>query len=380
MSPGATAAASGQSSASESFCPWWGPSGRSRLAFVDWLRGVACIIMLQAHVFESFARPVPGDHSVTTISKLIGGIAAPIFLFLVGMTLAFKIGRCELQGLSARTALGAALSRAFYLAAVAYAFRIQRWIFSWPEGRWTFILHPGVLNCMAAGTVLLAFSALLSPGKRIRYCAWAGLVLAASVPLISTIEWSSVHLLVRLYLMPSTSSVGFFPSATYIPLGMSLGTILWHTPMQTIDQAVRWVACFGFAIVLACLYLPTFPHWLFSNADYGRDSPLSVLLRVGIVLILLAFAAILTTWQRGPRLGLVRTLGSNSLLVYWVHSELIYGRWFAFLKERLSFAQTCLAAAVLVLLMYCLASLNLPERIRKCFGRLRHQRRAATTA
>ena len=47
----------------------------------------------------------------------------------------------------------------------------------------------------------------------------------------------------------------------------------------------------------------------------------------------------------------VRQLGTTSLLVYWVHIELVYGRWFGFWKENLTIAQCALAAITLILAM-----------------------------
>jgi hypothetical protein len=47
----------------------------------------------------------------------------------------------------------------------------------------------------------------------------------------------------------------------------------------------------------------------------------------------------------------VRQFGTTSLLVYWVHIELVYGRWFGAEKETLSNVQCGLAAAAVILLM-----------------------------
>jgi hypothetical protein len=51
----------------------------------------------------------------------------------------------------------------------------------------------------------------------------------------------------------------------------------------------------------------------------------------------------------------VRQLGTTSLLVYWVHIELVYGRWFGYWKESLSIAECSVAALVLILSMIALS-------------------------
>ena len=48
---------------------------------------------------------------------------------------------------------------------------------------------------------------------------------------------------------------------------------------------------------------------------------------------------------------MVRQFGVTSLLVYWVHVELVYGRWFWFFKENLTIPQTVSAAIAVTFVM-----------------------------
>jgi hypothetical protein len=54
----------------------------------------------------------------------------------------------------------------------------------------------------------------------------------------------------------------------------------------------------------------------------------------------------------------VRQFGTTSLLVYWVHVELVYGRWLWFWKENLTAAQAALVALSVILLMLGLSVLK----------------------
>ena len=49
-------------------------------------------------------------------------------------------------------------------------------------------------------------------------------------------------------------------------------------------------------------------------------------------------------------------MGTTSLLVYWVHIELVYGRWLWFFKTNLDVSQTVLAAVTVIVLMLLLAT------------------------
>ena len=64
-----------------------------RLAFIDWTRGLAAVIMLQGHTFHSFTRPDLRDKSPYTLSQFAGGLPPAIFLLLTGITfvLAFQL-------------------------------------------------------------------------------------------------------------------------------------------------------------------------------------------------------------------------------------------------------------------------------------------------
>jgi hypothetical protein len=64
-------------------------------------------------------------------------------------------------------------------------------------------------------------------------------------------------------------------------------------------------------------------------------------------------------------------LGTNSLLIYWVHVELVYGRWFWFAKEWLTIGGCAVASLLLIALMYGLATLNLPTRVKRRLRRLK---------
>ncbi|HYZ84236.1 MAG TPA: heparan-alpha-glucosaminide N-acetyltransferase domain-containing protein, partial [Bryobacteraceae bacterium] len=74
--------------------PMSGPK-KPRLGFIDWTRGLAASIMLQGHVFHSFAKPELRESSPYIVSQFIGGITPAIFLFLTGITLAFLLDGLE---------------------------------------------------------------------------------------------------------------------------------------------------------------------------------------------------------------------------------------------------------------------------------------------
>ena len=56
--------------------------------------------------------------------------------------------------------------------------------------------------------------------------------------------------------------------------------------------------------------------------------------------------------------SLFRQFGTTSLLVYWVHIELVYGRWFGVWKEALTVPQVVVYTVALIALMTVLSILQ----------------------
>ena len=134
------------------------PAVRSRIVFLDWLRGLAAIVMLQGHTFDSFLRSDLREHPVFIFSQFFGGEAAAIFLFLTGIT--YALGMNRRNDLPAWPRITGALRRARYLFLLAIAFRFQMWIFALPVRPWTDLLRVDVLNLMGATAAVLSVMAL----------------------------------------------------------------------------------------------------------------------------------------------------------------------------------------------------------------------------
>jgi hypothetical protein len=79
--------------------------------------------------------------------------------------------------------------------------------------------------------------------------------------------------------------------------------------------------------------------------------------------MILAISYVWVNFAAASRPSLFRQLGTTSLLVYWVHIELVYGRWFGIWKERLSVAQVMAYTVALMALMLLLSLFQTRGRI-----------------
>src|SRR2546421_265539 len=62
-----------------------------RLLYLDWVRGLAALVMLQGHVFQSFLRNDLREAGPYVMSQFAGGMPPAIFLFLLGVTFAAAV-------------------------------------------------------------------------------------------------------------------------------------------------------------------------------------------------------------------------------------------------------------------------------------------------
>ena len=249
----------------------------------------------------------------------------------------------------------ASLTRAGFLFAVAFAFRLQLWAFSTAR-QWGDLTKVDILNCMGFSIAVASVMALFRTVERIRLCAVLGVAVAAASPLISQVDWSGVPQIVQDYLIPSYKYFGFFPWAAFLFFGMSFGSILRVLKDEQIPQAMQWFALGGIALAFGAYTISAMSLSLYTKVDFWLDSPALVFIKLGVVYLCVAFAYVWTLQLGSEGWSWVRQLGTTSLLVYWVHIELVYGRWLGFWKDQLNVGETVLAAFAITLLMLGLSA------------------------
>ena len=330
-------------------------TGAYRLEYIDWVRGIGAAIMLQGHVFDSFLRNDLRGGGPYVLSQFAGGMPPAIFLFLTGITLGFLMDSTERKGVRPLQRVTTAFRRSGYLFFLAFAFRIQLWIFGLPAP-WTDLFRVDILNCMGFAIALLSPMAAFRTMERVRLCAVLGLAIAFASPLMTQMNWTGAPWLMRAYLAPDLRSFGFFPWGAYLAFGVSAGSIIRIIPAEATERAMQWAALLGGGVILASLYFANQPYTVYAKSDFWLNSPAQVLTKCGVVLLLLAFAFLWTRYGAKPGWSWVRQFGTTSLLVYWVHIELVYGRGLWFLKGSLTELQTAIAALAVILLMLAIST------------------------
>ena len=321
-----------------------------RLEYLDWVRGIGAVIMLQGHVFDSFLKSDLRGGAPYMYSQFVGGMPPAIFLFLTGVTLSFLMDSTERKGLLPRERVTTAFRRSGYLFLLAFAFRLQLWIFSQPAPI-SDLFRVDILNCMGFAVALLSVMALFRTAERVRLCAVVGLAIAFAAPLISQMDSPGAPAFVRNYLVPDFRFFAFFPWAAYVAFGMSAGSIIRTLPHEAVERAMQWAAILGGGLILTCQYFANLPFSLYAKTEYWLNSPAQILSKLGVILLIVPLAYLWTRYAAKGGWSWVRQFGTTSLLVYWVHIELVYGRWLSPWKNGLNVGQTVVAAICLILMM-----------------------------
>lgn len=328
-----------------------------RYAFLDWLRGLAILIMIQCHTFNSFTRPDLRPGGPYVLSQFVGGMAGPLFLFMAGMTLAFGI-----ESLAARESRPlqrwfAALRRAGYVLGIAYLFRFTNWLLSLPKADWHELTKVDILNCMGVAMILFSACAFAPDAWRVRLAVAGALAISAASPLIAGLDWNRAPVLLHDYLAPPNGAGRFpiFPYAAFLGFGLAIGMIVKRTAAERLDRLMQWSVIIGLTLILTGQYFSNIPFSLYAHSSFWSDSPTLVCIRVGVALALLAASYLWTAYRAAPRWSWMQTIGRNSLMVYWVHVMLVYGDIFKRFKAALDVPQTALATIAVTVLMVALS-------------------------
>jgi uncharacterized membrane protein len=311
--------------------------------------------MLQGHVFHSLTAKNLRESGPYVLSQFVGGITPAIFLFLTGVTLAFLMESRERQGATAGSRWLSALGRARYLVVLAVLFRFQLWLFAYPQSPWQDMFKVDILNCMALSLGVMSLFALLPSAARIRAAGALGIAIAAASPLISAIDWQGIHPFISSYFVPDYNQFAFFPWAAFVAFGISAGTILRVVERDALAKVMQWSAITGFALVLAGQYFSSLPYSLYDKSEFWLNSPALIVIKLGVILMIAAFAYLWNQQAAVREWSWIRQLGTTSLIVYWVHIELVYGRWLGSWKESLPVSKTAAIAIVVISLMLVLS-------------------------
>lgn len=324
----------------------------SRLAYIDWMRGLACVLMFQTHCYDSWLGGGARKSTFFMYSQLAGTLPAPLFLFLSGISCVLIVDRLLRKGLPPSTIGRTIIRRGAEILGLGLLFRLQEYLISWGWAPWSDLFRVDILNTIGVGIMLmgaLCWAVLaLAQNERLRFAligssVGAALLIALLSPLLWTtwrpdwLPWpiesyiNGVHNLGQ----PQAWLFPIFPWVGFSFAGLATGFLLfgeWARRQGALAFAIAGGA--GIALIGASLWLDGRSWQIYPVYDYWHTSPNFFLLRVGLLLAILAGVHAWCQWGAAQwGFSPLVQLGKTSLLVYWVHIEFVYGR-FSILPKR----------------------------------------------
>jgi hypothetical protein len=241
---------------------------------------------------------------------------------------------------------------------LGYAFLFRFWMFA--SGRFGSpqdLLRVDILNCIGASLLVVGVVALPWPRRAARIA--AALVIAAAIVGLAPLTWDSAlarHLPVGLagYIDGRQPGSFFppFPWAGFAALGAAAGVLL-ASRRERAGRLFGGMAALGAALIPLGLLADRVSPAVYPRYDFWHTSPAYFAVKAGIVLLTMAAAY---AFDRLPGQGPIRQLGRTSLLVYWVHLEIIYGDHVVpGARGNLPLGQAVVAVAILMLAMLALS-------------------------
>jgi uncharacterized membrane protein len=300
---------------------------RRRRGYLDWLRGIAVLVMIEAHVLDSWTADESRGSAAFAAAMIVGGFGAPLFLFLAGVAVALSASAKLRRGRNRAAASSAILRRGTALFGLAFLFRIQAWALGWSSP--AALLKVDVLNIM--GPSIAAAGALwgMFRTRRAQFVAFSlgTVTLALLTPLI----WRApVHALpdpVEAYIrpIPYFSHFVLFPWGLFVLAGVIPGLLLDAVPESREARTNLWLVLGGLGICAASVLATYLPARYLSD-DYWTTSPCYFFLRAGLMTAAIGAAYAWASRSAGSdSWSPLEQLGRSSLFVYWIHVELVYG-------------------------------------------------------
>ena len=355
----------------------------SRRAYIDWARGIAVLMMIEAHTTDAWTRAIEKRTVAYRDANIIGGFAAPMFLWLAGLAVVLSATRTAERTGSRAPAAAAIVRRGLEIFILGFLFRLQGFIIT-PGSHPVTLFRVDILNIMGPAIVGagLVWGLARSTALRVTYYSVIAAAFAMATPIVRTAPGiASWPLWLQWYVRPAGEFTIFtlFPWAGFVFAGSAVGALIAAAREA---RAERWLhaalGAAGIVLVAAGFYAAGRPS-IYASSSFWTSSPTWFAIRLGILMMALTviyaceagFAALRSRAtqdgvaqsfpgqpdraERGggsPAIDPLARLGRSSLFIYWIHVELVYGYASWGWRHRLPLWGTAIAFILFCVLMY----------------------------
>jgi uncharacterized membrane protein len=321
-------------------------STAKRIAYIDWVRGFACVMMFQTHCYDSWLGGEAREGRFIKLSQLGGTLPAPLFLFLAGVSGALVTDKLRRKGVGADEIARKTILRGVQVFLLALLFRVQEFLLGLPHAPWTDLLRVDILNVIGLSLVMAALACRIAAvGGRHdvrslrRKSIGISVAVATAIAVITPQLWTTWQPHWRAWWLesyingvhtfgtPQPWLFPLFPWAAFTFAGLVAGFLLqsdWVRRKESLAMILAGAG--GVALIALGIWLDARPLQLYAVHDFWHTSPNFFLVRTGVVMVILFAGHAWCRWGAGQwGFSPLIELGKSSLLVYWVHIEFVYG-------------------------------------------------------
>jgi uncharacterized membrane protein len=309
-------------------------SAPARLEYLDLIRGVFILVMIEGHTLRAFLSPEAQAGAIYRFQDLLHNLTGPAFLFASGASYVYStVGHWE-QYHRWSAKLRGRLARWLMVLVAAYALQLtydtlHRTLAETTDAQFAFLVSLNILQCIIYSLVLLQLLTMMVRDSRQLVAASAAA--AAAIALLCPAAWAlgdKAPVWLGSFLSGHTRSLfPLFPYAGFTFAGVVWAMLHLNARQRGFEDAflktvMRWGALLVAAgCVIDFLPLPEIYQ------DFWNTSPQFFFLRVGIML-LTAVAARRLEPRLLPRWEVLAMAGRQSLLIYVLHLPVLYGSAF----------------------------------------------------
>jgi uncharacterized membrane protein len=309
---------------------------KSRLVFIDLLRGWAVLVMVEVHVFNAFMISSYRHTPWFEVLNFINGLVAPSFIFISGFVFVIvsqrKLDSFRIFGSvfwRQMWRIGLILIIGYYLHLPVFSFR--RMMTATTEAGWFKFYQVDVLQCIAVGLLVLFFARIYIRSDRwYKYTLFfSGVFVCLASPFVSAVDFTGfMPAPIAAYmngkhfsLFPLFPWVGFMLFA-----GFCAAYYLDARRENREGMFILRMTVAGASLLFAGLLPAAWQRAILGSFCEIRSNPFFFSERLGIVILLLA----LCWWyaeKRKTQTSFILPVSRQSLLAYAGHLMLIYGQF-----------------------------------------------------
>ncbi len=307
---------------------------KSRFLFLDLLRGWALIVMIETHIVNAFLSTSFRQESWFGVLNYINGLVAPGFLFVSGAVFYISTyGKTDELRTFGET-FRKRLYRILLIFIAGYSLHLpflslKRMTRDVDPGSLTNFFSVDVLQCIAAGLLIILILKLIIRNEKI----FIYLITAFFFVIVFTsfIVWGQ-HLDIPYYLAAYFNREGgslfpLFPWLAFIFAGVIFSYFYLRGREGGTEKEVIKFSFYSGILFIVMGFVLLSEQVVPESFRAIRPHPVFTLQRIGYILFLAAFF-----WyyhaKKGEKKSFVTETAKESLLIYWLHLQIIYRKFF----------------------------------------------------